>query len=112
MFPWPLVPFVSHVSPCSVLVTAVVTTAVDILPEVYALFRIYHLVVPAFLSPRHKFDALFDVRMSRALSLLISDLVTAVPAAHFFNILADFIPSSLAALIVLGTPPNSTFSLR
>jgi hypothetical protein len=59
-------------------------------------------IVPPFLSARHKLDALLDVRVSRALSLLILDLVTAVPSAHFFNLLADFIPGSLAALIVLG----------
>lgn len=95
----------------SVLATAVVTTAVDIVPEAYALIRIYYLIVPAFLSPRHKFDAFWDVRVTCALSLLISDLVTAVPAAHFFNILADFIPSSLAALIVLGTSlPSSSLA--
>ncbi|KAF8517761.1 hypothetical protein JB92DRAFT_2904481 [Gautieria morchelliformis] len=84
------------------LPTAVVSSAVNILLEVYSFFRIYYLIVPPFLSARHKFDALLDVRVSRALSLLILDLVTAVPSAHFFNILADFVPGSLAALIVLA----------
>ena len=99
-------------SPCSYLITSVLTSVLDIIPEVYSLFRIYTLIVPAFLSPRHKFDALLDVRVSRALSLLILDLVTAVPAAHFFNTLADFIPGSLGALLVLGTPQLNPLSFH
>ncbi|KAF8579320.1 hypothetical protein K439DRAFT_1638070 [Ramaria rubella] len=82
--------------------TAVVSSAIDIVLEIYCLLRVYSLVAPAFLSPRHRFDALMDIRISRALSLLILDLATAVPAAHFFNILADFIPDSLCSLIVLA----------
>lgn len=85
-----------------------VSSVVDIVLEVYCLVRIYHLVVPSFLSPQHKFDAILDVRVFRALSLLILDVISAVPAAHFFNILADFVPASLGSLLVLGIRSCST----
>jgi len=94
------------------LPTAVLSSVINIVLELYSIIRIYNLIVPDFLLPRHKFDALLDVRMSRALSLLTLDLVTAVPAAHSFNVLANFIPSSLGALIVLAAFNHKSPNVR
>lgn len=99
----PIIWNIAHLVCCSVLGTAVVSSALDIILEVYCLIRILYLIVPAFLSSQHKVDALVDVRVSRALSLLILDLASAAPAARSFGVLADFLPFSIGALLVLGT---------
>ncbi|KAF8529211.1 hypothetical protein BU17DRAFT_80400 [Hysterangium stoloniferum] len=81
---------------------SVLSTVVDVIMEVYCFIRISYLVVPAFLSPQHKVEAFLDVRVARALTLLMLDIATAAPSAMFFDVLADTLPYSIVALLVLS----------
>lgn len=46
--------------------------------------------------------AMKDPRVLRGLSLILLELLTAVPTATFTDILGEFIPFSIGALAVLG----------
>ena len=70
--------------------------------DLYCLLRILLLIVPPFLRLRHKLDAVQDVRIARAVSLLALDIMTVAPDSANFNLLADFIPRSIGALLVIG----------
>jgi hypothetical protein len=47
-------------------------------------------------------SCLKELWVLRGLSLLFLDLLTIVPGAVWFNVLAEFIPFSVGALAVLG----------
>jgi hypothetical protein len=70
--------------------------------ECYALLRLTFLLAPPFLRGKHRWEALKDIRIGMALSLLLMDVLTVVPDAIPVSIAADFIPFAIAALIVLG----------
>jgi hypothetical protein len=72
--------------------------------ELYAITRFYFLLVPSFLRFHHKIQALKDIRLGKALSLLILDLLTVVPSAKPISIAADYIPFVVGVIIVLSTP--------
>lgn len=80
---------------------SILSTVVDVILEVYCFLRISYLVVPTFLSPHHKIEAFLDVRVFRALTLLMLDIATAAPSAMFFGVLADTLPYSIVTLLVL-----------
>ena len=83
--------------------TAIALSLVSICLEVYCLFRFIQLLVPSFLKLKHKLDAVKDLRIAKSVSLLILDFLIIVPSSIPTNILTDFIPYSLGAIIVLGS---------
>jgi hypothetical protein len=83
-------------------IIAVVTTALNLILEIYVTTRFITLLVPSFLHAKDKVHALLDIRIAQALSLLLMDLLTMVPNATSISIPADFVPFSISALIVLG----------
>ena len=70
--------------------------------EAYCLGRFINLLCPSFLRMRHQLDALRDARILRTLGLLVLDILTIVPDAVPTNVLGDYIPFSIGAVIVLG----------
>ncbi|GJJ07625.1 hypothetical protein Clacol_001829 [Clathrus columnatus] len=82
--------------------TGAATIAIDIVLEVYCVARMMYFLVPGFLYPRHKVQALFDIRVARSLSLLALDIAIAPQMFTFFGVLADAIPSSLVTVVVLA----------
>ena len=74
----------------------------NIIFECYTVLRLTFLLAPSFLKGQHRWDALKDIRIGMALSLLLMDVLTVVPDAIPVSIAADFIPFAIAALIVLG----------
>lgn len=82
---------------------SLVSSLLNIVVEVYLIFRTLFLLVPSFLRPTHKIRALMDIRLGRASSLLLLDLLTIVPSAMRLNLAADFIPFSISVIIVLST---------
>ncbi|TDL29736.1 hypothetical protein BD410DRAFT_780218 [Rickenella mellea] len=81
---------------------ALATSVLSIVLDLYCLIRILVLIIPPFLRLRHKIDALKDIRIARAASLLVLDLLTIAPDSVQINILADFIPQSIGALLVIA----------
>jgi hypothetical protein len=70
--------------------------------EFYTLLRLWGLVSPGFLGVGRGIRGLTDYKLLRAASLLALELLTIVPSAISVNIIADFVPYSLGALLVLG----------
>lgn len=82
--------------------TGAATIAINLALEFYCIVRTMYFLVPGFLYPRHKVEALLDIRVARSLSLLALDIATAPQLFTFFGVLPDAIPSSLVTVIVLG----------
>ena len=76
--------------------TSLTVSLILIVLELYVLLR---LLVSLSLP-----SGLLDIRVSRAAALFIFDLAVLVPDAVESNVLGDFIPFSVGAVIVLGTP--------
>lgn len=87
---------------CSSLPTSLLSSLLNLIFEVYAIIRLVFLLAPSFLMGHHRWDALQDIRLAMALSLLLMDLLTVVPDAIPVSIAAEYIPFSVAAVIVLG----------
>ena len=82
--------------PCSFMPTSLTVSLILIVLELYVLLR---LLVGLSLP-----SGLLDIRVSRAAALFVFDLAVLVPDAVECNVLGDFIPFSVGAVIVLGTP--------
>lgn len=81
------------------LPAAVVSSAMYIILEVFIVIRLCTRIPRDSLQQR--WAKLFDIRVLRALSLVVITLLTAVPSATVTNILAESIPYSIGAIIVL-----------
>ncbi|QRV72713.1 hypothetical protein RhiJN_00727 [Ceratobasidium sp. AG-Ba] len=92
--------------------TSFLVSGISITLEIYYMARAFSLLVPEFLSFRHKAEILMDVRVARIASILCLDLLTVVPAAIPTSITAEFVPFSLGTLLVLAAfnhhPPLAT----
>jgi len=71
------------------------------------ILRLSSFLVPRFLLSRGRIAGIIggtlqDSRLLKALSLLLLELLTIVPGGVFTNLLADFIPFSIGAVVVLG----------
>lgn len=83
------------------LSTSLLSSLLNVLFELYVVLRLAILLTPSFLLGRHRWGGLKDIRLGMALSLLLMDLLTVVPHAIPVSIAADYIPFSVAAIIVL-----------
>lgn len=88
--------YTQHYLPIDVL-----SSLLNSLFELYAIIRFIFLLVPSFLRFRHKIHAVKDIRLGKALALLVLDLLTAVPSARPISIAADYIPFVVGTIIVL-----------
>ncbi|RDB22494.1 hypothetical protein Hypma_010137 [Hypsizygus marmoreus] len=84
------------------LPTALVSSLLYIFLEIYSLLRLASLIKPGPDRQSHRLSRMKDFRIGRAISLLLLELLTIVPSVKHFTILADFIPLSIGALIVLA----------
>jgi hypothetical protein len=84
------------------VLTSLLLSLTNAIFECYAILRLIFLLAPPFLKGRHRWDALKDIRIGMALSLLLMDILTVVPDAIPVSIAADYIPFAIAAMIVLG----------
>ena len=93
--------------------TAGLTSAINLFIELYVVVRFITLQLPFFLI-RHDRRVFADLRLLRALSLLLLDILTVFPSIHFVNIAADYIPSALGMIPVLlafNHQPSRGYSL-
>jgi len=73
-----------------------------VLLDVYVVARTLTFITHPFLRWRHQIEAIADFRIRRALSLLLLEVLTITSSAIPTNILVDFVPFSLGAIIVLA----------
>ncbi|KAF9652236.1 hypothetical protein BDM02DRAFT_3109676 [Thelephora ganbajun] len=69
--------------------------------ELYLIIRFIFFISPKGLGWFSKLDLLGDSRVYRALSLLLLDVLTITSAAKPTNLLVDFIPFAIGAMVVL-----------
>lgn len=84
----------------SYVLSAGLTSAVNFLIELYIVVRFVTLQLPFFRIRRDP-RVFADLRLFRALSLLLLDILTVYPSIHFIDIAADYIPSALGMIPVL-----------
>lgn len=83
------------------LPTSLTVSLIFILLEGYTIFRFWSLLVPGFLRFDHQVVSIRDFRIFRGTALLLFELLTLVPSAIHTNIIADFLPYSIGALLVI-----------
>lgn len=89
--------------------TGLASSILLILLDIYVVVRTMMFIAPSFLKLRHQVPSGADFRVQGALSLLLLEGLTITSAAIFTNILVEFIPFSIGALIVLAvfnSPPQ------
>ncbi|KAG8823435.1 hypothetical protein FRC17_009333 [Serendipita sp. 399] len=84
------------------LSTALLSAVFNVIFEVYAIIRFATFLAPSFLHFQHRWNAIQDIRIGKALSLLLLDLLTLVPFVTPINIAAECIPWAIATAIVLA----------
>ncbi|KAG8907017.1 hypothetical protein FRB99_005537 [Tulasnella sp. 403] len=84
-----------------VLLSAV-NSAINILCSIYASARLFAFLAPEDLTWSSAFATVCDIRVARAVSLLLLNTITFIPAMTGPNIASDVIPFALGALIVVG----------
>ncbi|KAG1752747.1 uncharacterized protein EDB91DRAFT_1293996, partial [Suillus paluster] len=87
----------------SYLPTALTMSLMLVTLELYIIGRLLSFIAPPFLEFKHRIGAITDTRVLRALSLLLFDLLTLVPGVKSIDIIGEFVPFSIGALIVLAT---------
>jgi len=85
------------------LPTSLISSLIYLSVEVYVAARAISLIAPPFLKVHHRFGGLRDSKVLKAISLIVFELLTLVPAARFTNILGDFVPFSIGSVLVLVT---------
>lgn len=102
------IPFFPSTSAAYILIsflpTSLASSFIFLAIEAYTIGRLIFLTSPPFLTVKHQFEAFKDNRVKQALSLLVLEVLTAVPSAISTSLIADFIPFSIGALFVLGKP--------
>ena len=100
----------AHLGNFSYVLSAGLTSAVNFFIELYIVVRFITLQLPFFRIRRDR-KVFADLRLFRALSLLLLDILTVYPSIRFVNIAADYIPSALGMILVLiafnHQPPRS-----
>lgn len=74
--------------------------------ELYLVARFIFFASPKSPGCFGKLDFLGDSRVYRALSLLLLDVLTITPAAKPTNLLVDFVPFAIGAVVVLCEPTS------
>ncbi|KAJ4478156.1 hypothetical protein J3R30DRAFT_3479793 [Lentinula aciculospora] len=83
------------------LPASVVSTSIYLCLEVFVVVRLWFKFPRQHLRTRRGFAYILNIRTLRALSLMLLDLLTAVPPAIVTNTLGDSIPYSIGAIAVL-----------
>ncbi|KAL5527683.1 hypothetical protein ACEPAG_6484 [Sanghuangporus baumii] len=84
------------------LASSLVLSFIAIGLETYYIFSFLNIIAPPSFPTKRRLNTLFgDIRIVRALSLLVFDIISIVPNAINTNALGDALPLSIAALIVL-----------
>ncbi|KAF9780175.1 hypothetical protein BJ322DRAFT_1112846 [Thelephora terrestris] len=81
--------------------TGLASSLALILAELYLVARFIFLISSKGLGWLSQLDLLGDSRMSRALSLLLLDVLTITSATKPTNLLVDFVPFAIGAMVVL-----------
>ncbi|TFK75867.1 hypothetical protein BDN72DRAFT_353823 [Pluteus cervinus] len=84
-----------------VLSTSLASLLLYLVLELYVVGRLFSLFAPEFLNMRHRLQAFNDLRIWKALSLLLLELLSITPLAMPYNLLGDIIPFSIGAILVL-----------
>jgi hypothetical protein len=84
--------------------TGLASSLALILAELYLVARFIFLISSKGLGWLSQLDLLGDSRMSRALSLLLLDVLTITSATKPTNLLVDFVPFAVGAMVVLCEP--------
>ena len=87
----------AHLGDFSYVLSAGLTSAINFVTELYILVRLITLQLRIRRDPR----VFADLRVLRALSLLLLDILTVYPSIRVVNIAADYIPSALGMIPVL-----------
>lgn len=82
--------------------TSLASTCLRIVLDIYVVARTMTFITPPFLRWRHQVETITDFRILRALSLLLLDALTTPSDVIPTNLLLDFIPFSVGALVVLA----------
>jgi hypothetical protein len=90
--------------PCSFTPTGLASSLALILAELYLTIRLIFFILPSGLGWLSKLNLLGDSRVYRALSLLLLDVLTITSAAKPTNLLVDFVPFAIGAVVVLCKP--------
>ena len=88
--------------PRSFTPTGLTSSLALICTEFYLAIRFILFISPKGLCWSSKLDTLGDPRVYRTLSLLLLDLLTITSAAKPTNLLVDFVPFTIGAVVVLG----------
>jgi hypothetical protein len=100
----------AHLINSSYVLSAGLTSAINFFIELYIVVRFVTLQLPFFRIRRDRW-VFADLRLLRALSLLLLDILTVYPSIRFVNIAADYIPSAIGMIPVLlafnHQPPRS-----
>ncbi|KZT39636.1 hypothetical protein SISSUDRAFT_1045329 [Sistotremastrum suecicum HHB10207 ss-3] len=83
------------------LVVALLSGIINLSADLYCLARLLTLTTPAFLKTRHMSQGFFDHRLIQASSLLIFDIIWTIDLSRALSSVAENVPWSLAALVVL-----------
>ena len=97
--------------PHSFTPTGLASSLALILTELYLIIRFISFISPRGLGWFSRLDLLGDSLVYRALSLLLLDVLTITSAAKPTNLLVDFVPFAIGAVIVLCKPaPPQAFT--
>ena len=91
--------------PYSFTPTGLASSLALIVAELYLTIRFTFLISPGGLGWFSKLDLFGDSRVYRALSLLLLDVLTMTSAAKPTNLLVDFVPFAIGAVVVLCKSP-------
>ena len=105
----------AHLGNFSYVLSAGLTSAINLSIELYIVVRFITLQLPFFRIRRDRW-VFTDLRILRALSLLLLDILTVYPSIRFVNIVADYIPSAIGMIPVLlafnhQPPPGDSLSI-
>ena len=81
--------------------TGLASSLALILAELYLVARFIFFIFPKGLGLFNQLDLLGDSRMYRTLSLLLLEALTITSATGPTNLLVDFVPFSIGAVVVL-----------
>ena len=85
--------------------TGLASSLALVLAESYVVTRFIAFISPRGLGWFSRLDLLGDSRVYRALSLLLLDVLTVTSAAKPTNLLVDFVPFAIGAVVVLCKVP-------
>ena len=92
--------------------TGLASSLALILAELYLAARFIFFIFPKGLGLFNQLDLLGDSRMYRTLSLLLLEALAITSATGPTNLLVDFVPFSIGAVVVLCEPASPRYLSR